>query len=186
MLNFGDQTVSDFVRSTNTPEGRKSRDPHHSARINRNTDFFELMDVNNDRSQFYQPDLVEYAERLREDDHEYLNSTSNWKDKYNSTAVVPICLGNAGLTNEQDQTYIVLGFLCFDAPEAYVFHRKHKDSITSLMKAYAGLLYCVFDKYNQYLEIVQKEEYLYRYTEKMVNCVKRESKEEFIVMNGKE
>lgn len=165
----GDQTVTDFVRTSNTPEDRINKDPFHSVKINRNTDFYELMNVNNGRSQFYQPDLLEYAKLLKNDDHEYLNSTAEWKDKYKSTAVVPIRLENRKLTNEYDQTYSVLGFLCFDAPEAYVFHAKHKDSITSLMKAYASLLYCVFDKYDQYLSDVQSDSYLYKHIEKVYN-----------------
>lgn len=69
-------TVSTFKRSSNTPTERlKDRIPHKNF-VCDNTDYMELMDHNNIRNQFYQPNLLEYDKKLRQDDHEYKNSSS--------------------------------------------------------------------------------------------------------------
>ena len=147
------ETVSDFVRSSNTPDDRKSDRKPKQSRIRDNTDFLELMDYNNIRNQFYQPNLLEYAKELQEDDHEYKNSTRNWQDFYLGTVVVPIQIENELCINSETEAYNVVGFLCVDTNKKNVFKKKYKVPITDLVKAYADLLYCVFKLYNSYIDV---------------------------------
>lgn len=153
------QTVSTFRRSSNTPEVRTRVNTQHKDFIRDNTDFMELIDYNNIRNQFYQPDLIEYDAKLRVDDHEYKNSSSDWKDKYLSSVVIPIQISNRYIDNEKEEGHNVIGFLCLDSPAANSFKRKFKIPICDFVKAYADLLYCVFDLYEFCLNQIVTNEY---------------------------
>ena len=164
-------TVSTFNRSSNTPTERlKDRIPHKNF-VCDNTDYMELMDHNNIRNQFYQPNLLEYDKKLRQDDHEYKNSSSDWSSNYLSTIVVPIqisykCLNLSEEYAEYKDSYNVMGFLCLDAKNGGVFKRKFKDPICNFAKAYADLLYCLFDLYKYSLNEVSNEDYRRKYIER--------------------
>ncbi len=164
-------TVSTFKRSSNTPTERlKDRIPHKNF-VCHNTDYMELMDHNNIRNQFYQPNLLEYDKKLRQDDHEYKNSSSDWSSNYLSTVVVPIqisykCLNLSEEYAEYRDSYNVVGFLCLDAKNGGVFKRKFKDPICNFAKAYADLLYCLFDLYKYSLNEVSKENYKKKFIER--------------------
>lgn len=153
------QTVSDFARSGNTPTNRRSKLPVAHYKIKENTDFSELMDYNNIRNQFYQPDLLKYQQKLKEDDHEYKNSSLNWQDKYLSTVVVPIQIENILLLNPEVEAYHVLGFLCLDAAKPNTFSIKRKEPVVQLVKAYADILYTVFSLFQDSLCEVCSPEY---------------------------
>lgn len=164
-------TVSTFKRSSNTPTERlKDRVPHKNF-VCDNTDYMELMDHNNIRNQFYQPNLLEYDKRLRQDDHEYKNSSSDWSSNYLSTVVVPIqisykCLNLPMEYEAYKESYNVVGFLCLDAKNSGVFKRKFKYPICNFAKAYADLFYCLFDLYKESLDVVSGEEYKSKYIER--------------------
>lgn len=154
------ETVSDFVRSSNTKEDRIEERVPQKVLIRENIDFLELMDFNNVRNQFYQPSLLEYERELADDDKQYRNTTSNWKKYYKSTVVIPIQIGNELLENQEDEAYNVIGFMCFDSDKENAFSRSLKKPITDLIKAYAALLYCLFDVYGIYLKKVLDAEYI--------------------------
>lgn len=164
-------TVSTFKRSSNTPTERlKDRIPHKNY-VCDNTDYMELMDHNNIRNQFYQPNLLEYDKRLRQDDHEYKNSSFDWHSNYLSTVVVPIqisykCLNLPEEYEEYKESYNVVGFLCLDAKNGGAFKRKFKDPICHFAKAYADLLYCLFDLYKFSLNKVSDDGYKSKYIER--------------------
>lgn len=149
-----DQTVSDFVRSEKTPEKR-----FHSARahvlVRKNTDFLELMDRNCDRFQFYQPSLLQYEKRLKEDDRSYQNTTLNWSNEYKSTSVVPIFEAY----DEESSFTMVLGFLCLDAKDEYVFSLEHKQEVLKLQKACADKLFGALTLLRKNSEIIASEDY---------------------------
>lgn len=163
-----DQTVTDFVRSNNTPKSRHSSRPK-SVLIRENTDFLELMDYNSIRNQFYQSDLLEYSKKLREDDHEYKNSTPNWSDKYRSTVVVPIQVENYLLANKEEDAYHVIGFLCLDANRAGAFSEKNKEPIIQLVKAYADLMYSALMLFSVAMWAVMDGDYLHIYLKNKYN-----------------
>lgn len=153
------RTVSTFRRSSNTPNFRWKINTQHKDYVRDNTDFMELIDYNTIRNQFYQPDLIEYDLKLRMDDHEYRNSSSDWKSKYLSTAVFSIQISNKHLNISENEGYNVIGFLCFDSPERNTFKIKYKTPICDLAKAYADLFYCVFQLYSDCLKQIDTDEY---------------------------
>lgn len=53
----------------------------------------------------------------------------------------------------------MVGFLCLDSSAANAFKRKYKTPICDFMKAYADLLYCVFDLYKYCLREIVTDEY---------------------------
>ncbi len=163
-------TVSTFQRSSNTPTERLKDKILHKHFVCDNTDYMELMDHNNIRNQFYQPNLLEYDKKLQQDDHEYKNSSSDWSNNYLSTVVVPIqisykCLNLSEEYAEYKGSYNVMGFLCLDAKKSGVFKRKFKDPICDFAKAYADLLYCLFDLYKYALNKVSDEDYKIKFIE---------------------
>lgn len=163
-----DQTVSDFVRSEKTPDKRRRVLKTHVL-VRKNTDFLELMDRNCERFQFYQPSLLQYVKRLKEDDRSYQNTTPNWDDEYRSTSVVPIFE-----TYDEEATFtMVLGFLCLDAKDEYVFSLEHKQEVLNLQKACADKLFGALSLLREKSEIMAKEDYKNKYIEnltKRYNC----------------
>lgn len=154
-----DCTVSTFVRSKEAMKERGKTERGHVDYIGDNTDFMELVDYNNIRNQFYQPDLLEYSKQLKKDDHEYKNSSPNWKDNYLSTVVVPIQILFADAESGK-KVYRVIGFLCLDAKRRNTFTYKLKSQICDLVKAYADLLYTVFELYGKTLTQVTDATYI--------------------------
>lgn len=163
------ETVSDFVRSKNTDADRVNRNIPKKVLIRDNIDFLELMDYNNVRNQFYQPNLIKYAKELADDDKQYRNTTLNWKDYYKSTVVIPIQISNELLAHQEDEAYNVIGFICFDSDKEGAFSRALKEPITNLIKAYAALLYCLLDMYGVYLKRVLDAEYIRKRVAKQYN-----------------
>lgn len=171
MSDIDQATVSIYSRSRNTPESRRNTNMLSRDYIHDNTDFMELMDHNNIRNQFYQSNLLEYDKKLRQDDHEYKNSSKNWQEKYLSTVVVPIQLSNRYRNVPKNAAYAVVGFLCLDAKRSNTFKRKHKVPICNIVKCYADLLYCVFSLYKDSLEKIESQEYKKEYIgELIIEC----------------
>lgn len=160
-----DCTVSTFVRSKEAMKERGKTERGHVDYIGDNTDFMELVDYNNIRNQFYQPDLLEYSKQLKKDDHEYKNSSPNWKDNYLSTVVVPIQILYVNADTGK-KIYRVIGFLCLDAKRRNTFTYKLKNQICDLVKAYADLLFVVFELYGKMLVSVNDAQYLKKYIKK--------------------
>ena len=169
------ETVSDFVRSKNTNDNRINIKVPKKVLIRDNIDFLELMDYNNVRNQFYQPNLIKYAEELANDDKQYRNTTLNWKEYYKSTVVIPIQVSNELLEHQEDEAYNVIGFMCFDSDKEGTFSMELKEPITNLIKAYAALLYGLLDIYGVYLKKVLNKDYIATRVAKQYNMDKTTS-----------
>ena len=170
-ISYEDAKVKTFVRSHNTNPARKSLDQQDEEGVwlRDNTDFLEIVaeDRNNNISAFYQPNLKEYAERLKIIGKVYKNSNPHWDEYYIGTVVVPIriaskrlfYLGNGKKRRKKKNKYIyyTLGFLCVDSLSDEAFTWEQKDNYIYIVKAYAATMFNILSKNQFYLTKLHQE-----------------------------
>ena len=158
-------TVITFSRSKNTDKTRKSNDEkqNKSISIKDNTDFYDILDENssNTNSYFYQSDLVQYAKDLEKVGKEYRNTTKHYERYYRGTIVAPIRILRKRLHYvDENNGYNIIGFLCVDSLSTNAFRNKDDDreDYSNIVKSFAAEIYIILNKYNYYLQKINKGE----------------------------
>lgn len=146
-------TIRTFVRSSNTAIKRCEFDNNLSTPIyiKDNSDFYDILSPNSDRSYFYQQNLVEYAKKCEKQGSGYRNSTPDWHLYYQGTIVVPISIANKRL-NKKKSCYDVLAFLCIDSMSTEAFLKSEESYNINIARAVAAQMYIMLNQYRQYLK----------------------------------
>ena len=146
-------TIRTFVRSSNTAIKRCEFDNNLSTPIyiKDNSDFYDILSPNSDRSYFYQQNLVEYAKECEKQGSRYRNSTPDWYLYYQGTIVVPISIANKRL-NRKKSCYDVLAFLCIDSMSTEAFLKSEVNYNINIARAVAAQMYIMLSQYRQYLK----------------------------------
>jgi hypothetical protein len=76
---------------------------------------------------------------------EYSNSSQEWENHYQSTVVVPIRVRNPQTKSDNPGEFELIGFLCADSKDRNAFREPIKDSVISVMKGCADLVYYYLD-----------------------------------------
>lgn len=133
--------VLTLVRSSNCDPKRHDGDKH-GALVSRNTDFREAIAAcaEGGDGYFFQPDLIAYSRKLSSKNLKYENTTSDWKDRYRATIVIPIpgrksTYRHSKSKNKKKRS--VIGFLCVDSMSTTAFLRFNKDVYISILAIYA-------------------------------------------------
>lgn len=146
-------TLRTFVRSTNTNINRYELDNKltEPIYIRDNSDFYDILNPNSQRSVFYQQNLEEYARNCVKQGSAYKNSTPEWQSYYKGTIVVPISIANKRL-HKKKACYDVLGFLCIDSMSTVAFLAREENYNVNIAKAVAAQMYVILNQYRQYLK----------------------------------
>lgn len=123
--------------------------------IKDNSDFYDILSPNSDRSYFYQQNLVEYAKKCEKQGSGYRNSTPDWYLYYQGTIVVPISIANKRL-NKKKSCYDVLAFLCIDSMSTEAFLKSEESYNINIARAVAAQMYIMLSQYRQYLKNWQR------------------------------
>lgn len=154
-VELNDATLRTFVRSTNADVKRCEQDNNLTdpIYIKDNSDFYEILDPNNQQYFFYQQNLIAYTEECAKRGSEYKNSTPSWYLYYKGTIVVPISIANKRLAfSGKKHHYDVLGFLCIDSLSTEAFLEREKNYNVNLAQAVAAQMYVTLNQYRQYLK----------------------------------
>ena len=158
-INYNNALVKTFVRSRNTDSNRVVLDEKNAGKpikVSENTDFRTI--VNGDQSYnndaFYKQNLIKYDKQLSKADPNahYDNTTEHYDQYYIATIVAPIRVANKRLFYKSENTdYDLLGFLCVDTLDRYLFTESQRESFTYIVKAYASTFYNMMSKYQYYM-----------------------------------
>ena len=145
--------VQTFERSTHSHSGRRVIDELVNVqKVKGNTDFYEIL-LDSKKSVFYQADLVEFGNHLKEIGRKYENTNAEWEKYYHGTIVAPIRIANRrNPHNDKSSDYTILGFLCVDSMSTKAFSCDNQEFYTNIIKSYASLLYIVLEQYKIYLQ----------------------------------
>ena len=150
-LGYSNAKVKTFCRSKNSDSQRTVYDNDSNRNetiVCLNTDFDSIVQPGKSLSCFYQQDLEEYQRQLSKIGEEYRNSNQEWKKYYKATIVAPIRIANVrNPRTELQDSYTILGFLCVDSLSTHAFEASQKMYYQYIIKAFAALLYSVFDVY---------------------------------------
>ena len=152
-IDLENATLVTFSRSTNSDHGRNDYESSQKPILLReNTDFFEVVSKNFEKTYFYQSNLVAYDEQLQSNGEHYKNSNPNWKQFYRGTIVVPIRIQFDKLYHlKKDDAYHIIGFLCVDSMSTDAFTKQHEKYNVDLVYAYADVIYILLGQYRHYL-----------------------------------
>ena len=90
-IDLDNATLVTFCRSTNSDHNRSSYESSSTPiLLHDNTDFFEVVSKNFEKTYFYQNNLIAYDKQLQQNGERYRNSNPNWSSYYRGTIVVPI------------------------------------------------------------------------------------------------
>lgn len=152
-IDLENATLVTFSRSTNSDHGRNDYESTKKPILLReNTDFFEVVSKDFEKTYFYQSNLVAYDEQLQRNGEHYRNSNPNWKQFYRGTIVVPIRIQFDKLYHlKKDDAYHIIGFLCVDSMSTDAFSKQHEKYNVDLVYAYADVIYILLGQYRHYL-----------------------------------
>lgn len=148
-----------FCRSKNSDTNRDNYEKRNSKDIylKDNTDFRYILDGSIEKDYFYQGNLVEFNNKLKETGKRYRNTNINWEQYYRGTIVVPIRIECKHLYNQnQDSAFHIMGFLCVDSMDTDAFREEQENYNVDMIKAYADMIYIFLDQYKYYLNKLPK------------------------------
>lgn len=158
-IDLDNATLVTFCRSTNSDHNRSSYESSSTPiLLHDNTDFFEVVSKNFEKTYFYQNNLIAYDKQLQQNGERYRNSNPNWSSYYRGTIVVPIRIQYEKLYHlKQDDAYHIIGFLCVDSMSTDAFTKKHEKYNVDLVYAYADVIYILLGQYRHYLRKFEAE-----------------------------
>lgn len=123
-------------------------------KIEDNTDFTEILESgknNRQRQYFYEKNLLEYDEKLKEEGKRYKNSNKFWSTDYITTIVCPIRLKRNIINNENGALeYDLVGFFCIDSKNPEAFTGEVSDFCLDLVKGIADIMFVYLDRFITY------------------------------------
>lgn len=131
-------------------------------KIEDNTDFTEILESgknNRQRQYFYEKNLLEYDEKLKEEGKRYKNSNKFWSTDYITTIVCPIRLKRNIINNENGALeYDLVGFFCIDSKNPEAFTGEVSDFCLDLVKGIADIMFVYLDRFiTYYNELIAAE-----------------------------
>lgn len=99
---------------------------------------------------FYEPDLDEFSEKLKESKHEsYTDSNPTWRDFFRAKITVPIQLDLSYIKPEgiKNKSYDLLGFIVADSLSNSAFRDENILYFVEICKAFADMLYRYLERY---------------------------------------
>lgn len=156
-IDLASQTLTTLCRSTNSDTNRGQYETAGiEIKLSDNTDYLDIVDLvhGSGKNYFYQPDLEDFDKKLRKEHApQYRNTNPRWASYYKSVIVVPIQIEFKRLYSQQtDDAYHVIGFLCADSLSANAFTKGQEKFNVDTMRSYADLLYILLGQYKHYLK----------------------------------
>lgn len=159
-IDKNDATVYTFVRSSNISKEREDAANLSNDRavlIKENTDFLYIIDPPEfyNKQYFYEQDLKQFDQFLREIGLKYQNTTPNYDKYYRAALVVPIRIAHKRLYFTQQNEiwdYHIIGFLCIDTLSTNAFIPEFEKQFVDIAKSFAAVAYVVMNKYMFYLQ----------------------------------
>lgn len=152
-MDINNATLVTFCRSRNS-EHKRSRYEENNRPIflRENSDFYEVVSPEFEKTHFYQGDLIAYDEEKKKNGERYKNSNPDWAEFYRGTIVVPIRIERDKLYHiEENDAYDIIGFLCVDSKSTDAFTKSMENYLVDMMYAYADVIYILLGQYRHYL-----------------------------------
>lgn len=147
-------TLVTFCRSEDSKHERSNYEENNKPiLLCENSDFFEVVSKDFEKTYFYQGDLIAYDREKRKNGERYKNSNPNWEKFYRGTIVVPIRIKHNKLYHiKPSDAYHIIGFLCVDSESTEAFTKSMEKYLVDMMYAYADIIYILLGQYRHYLK----------------------------------